>query len=81
MQFDQHISQQFNDELEQVKTQMLEMGGAVHKQLENAVQALESADSALAEQVLQAEVEIRRKRNGNRRSLYAVDCPPPARRQ
>ncbi len=58
MHFDQHISQQFNDELEQVKTWMLEMGGLVQKQVENAILALEHADSALAEQVLQAEEQI-----------------------
>lgn len=58
MQFDQHISQQFNDELEQLKTQMLEMGGSVHKQLQDAVQALEQADSALAQHVLSEEVSI-----------------------
>ncbi|MGS2723554.1 phosphate signaling complex protein PhoU [Porticoccus sp. GXU_MW_L64] len=58
MQFDQHISQEFNDELEQVKTRMLEMGGSVLRQLQDAVQAVEHADSALAEQVLVQEVDI-----------------------
>lgn len=58
MHFDQHISQQFNEELEQVKTQMLEMGGSVQKQLEDAVLALEKADSELAGRVLEAEVQV-----------------------
>ncbi|UTW44695.1 phosphate signaling complex protein PhoU [bacterium SCSIO 12696] len=58
MQFDQHISQEFNDELEQVKTRMLEMGGSVHQQLLDAVQAVEHADSSLAERVIEQEVDI-----------------------
>ena len=58
MQFDQHISQGFNEELEQVKTRMLEMGGSVHQQLQDAVKALEAADSALAEHVVETEAEI-----------------------
>lgn len=58
MQFDQHISKEFNDELEQIKTQMLEMGGSVQKQLEDAVLAVENADSELAEKVLTAETDI-----------------------
>ncbi|MCV6604056.1 MAG: phosphate signaling complex protein PhoU [Porticoccaceae bacterium] len=58
MQFDQHISQEFNDELEQVKTRMLEMGGSVLQQLQDSVHALEHADSTLADKVLEEEAEI-----------------------
>lgn len=58
MNFDQHISNQFNEELEQVKTQMLEMGGSVQKQLEDSIRALVKADSALADHVLESEADI-----------------------
>lgn len=58
MQFDQHISRQFNDDLEQIKTDMLEMGGVVARQVEDAVTALADADSELAEKVIRIEEEI-----------------------
>lgn len=42
-----HISQQFNIELEEIKSSMLEMGGLVEKQLSEAIVALITADSEL----------------------------------
>jgi phosphate transport system protein len=47
-----HISKQFNSELEDVKNQLLEMGGAVEQQLADALVAMTSADSAIAAEVL-----------------------------
>ena len=55
---DQHISRSFNDELEQIKTRMLEMGGRVENQVADAVRALEDADSELAETVINRELAI-----------------------
>ena len=49
--FSQHISQQFNDELEALRTKLLEMGGLVEKQVYDAVTALIEADGKLAEKV------------------------------
>lgn len=49
---DQHISGQFNRDLDQIKSQMLAMGGMVEKQLGDALAALESADSALAQHAI-----------------------------
>lgn len=46
-----HISQQFNLELEEIKSNMLEMGGLVEKQLADAVAAIISADSELGNTV------------------------------
>lgn len=43
-----HISQQFNEELEQVKTHLLEMGGLVERQVGDAIKSLIDADSELA---------------------------------
>lgn len=46
-----HISQQFNAELDTVKTHMLEMGGLVEKQVRDAITALIEGDSQSAETV------------------------------
>ncbi len=61
MHFDQHISRQFNEDLESIKTEMLEMGGMVARQVADSVDALSNADSELAEQVLRIEEEIDRR--------------------
>lgn len=58
---DQHISHQFNVDLEQLRTGLLEMGGMVESQLADAIRAIETADGALAEKVLEAEDEIDRR--------------------
>lgn len=46
-----HISRRFNDDLEKLRAQALQMGGFVEQQLEQAVQALAEGDSQLGEQV------------------------------
>jgi phosphate transport system protein len=46
-----HISERFNNELLELKTRFLEMGGMVEAQVGSAVQALTANDSVLAEQV------------------------------
>jgi len=43
-----HISQQFNDELEQIRTELLTMGGIVERQVHDAVAALLDGDAELA---------------------------------
>ena len=58
MNIDQHISQQFNTDLEQLRSSLLEMGGMVEEQLSNAIEAIETADSELAEKVLEVEDEV-----------------------
>lgn len=50
--FKEHISEQFNRNLEDLFNQVLEMGGLVERQLENAVSAVQNSDSALAKEVL-----------------------------
>ncbi|WP_227369311.1 phosphate signaling complex protein PhoU [Halomonas sp. M20] len=47
----QHISKQFNQELEALKTHLMAMGGLVEKQVESAIHALLEGDSHLAEEV------------------------------
>lgn len=56
--FAQHISRQFNDELEEVRSHLLSMGGLVEKQVADAVNSLVNADSALALEVLTTEKKI-----------------------
>jgi len=53
-----HISQQFNDELEQVKNHLLEMGGLVERQVGDAIKALIDADSELAAKVVKSDKRI-----------------------
>lgn len=46
-----HISQQFNSELDDIKTRMLEMGGLVEKQVADAINSFMNLDSGVAEEV------------------------------
>lgn len=52
---DNHISQQFNADLEALKTELLEMGGLVEKQIGDAIRSLEAVDSSLAQNVISNE--------------------------
>jgi len=52
---DQHISKQFDTDLEDLKTRMLEMGGLVERQVNEALKAVEMADSELAVKVIEHE--------------------------
>ncbi len=46
-----HISRQFNEELESIRTHLMEMGGMVERQVADAVHSLIEVDSAHAEEV------------------------------
>ena len=46
-----HISQQFNLELEEVRTHLLEMGGMVEIQVRDAIKSLVDSDSGIASEV------------------------------
>lgn len=50
---DQHISQQFNEELEDVRGKVLHMGGVVEEQLVNAINALIHGDAELGKRVIE----------------------------
>ena len=56
--YKQHISGQFNAELDGVKSHMLEMGGLVEEQVMAAVNALVEAESDIAEKVVARDDEI-----------------------
>ena len=55
MSFENHIMTQFDEELEEIRTQLMEMGGKVEQQLKDAIQAVIKADSSLAEEVIREE--------------------------
>jgi len=47
-----HISGQFNSELENIRNRVLMMGGLVEKQLSDAIEAISTLDTVLAEKVI-----------------------------
>ncbi len=47
-----HISEQYNSELEDVRSQVLAMGGLVEQQITDALEALENMDGELGENVV-----------------------------
>ena len=54
----QHISQQYNKELESVKSKVLKMGGLVESQVENAISALIEQNDELAKKVAESDYKI-----------------------
>jgi phosphate transport system protein len=55
MKFENHYMKQFDEELEEIRTRLMEMGGKVEQQLQNAIRAVSDADSKLAEEVIRQE--------------------------
>ena len=53
-----HISHQFDEDLESLRSKVLNMGGMVEKQVENALIALTRSDSSLAEDVADSDFKI-----------------------
>lgn len=56
--YKQHISERFNNELEEIKNHLLEMGGKVEKQLVEAVEALVNRDTGAAEEIINRDHEV-----------------------
>jgi phosphate transport system protein len=56
----QHISRRFNEDMERVRTRVLQMGGFVEEQLRLAVKALVEGDSELGEQVARDDYKVNR---------------------
>ncbi|MDH3978162.1 MAG: phosphate signaling complex protein PhoU [Gammaproteobacteria bacterium] len=50
-QFGQHISRRFNDELENLRSEVLRMGGLVEQHLDSAIEAITAGDSEMGLQV------------------------------
>ncbi len=53
-----HILSRYNDDLERVRTNVLQMGGLVEEQLKLAVEALVEGDSRLGEQVARGDEKV-----------------------
>lgn len=53
-----HISHQYDEDLESLRSKVLNMGGMVEKQVENALIALTRSDSSLAEEVATSDYKI-----------------------
>ncbi len=58
LQIGRHISGQFNEDLERVINNVMQMGGLVEKQLTDALASVEQADIALAKQVLTNDYQV-----------------------
>ncbi len=54
----QHISKQFDDELENIRTKVLAMGGLIEQQLNNALKSLIDGDMDLASAVIETEIQV-----------------------
>ena len=54
----QHISKQFDDELENVREKVLAMGGLVEQQLNNGLKSLIDGDVELASSVIETEIQV-----------------------
>ena len=55
-----HISKRFDQELEDIRNQVLSMGGLVETQVNNGIRALVEADSKIAEQVVNDDHKVNR---------------------
>ena len=54
----QHISQQFEKELQDIRSRVLAMGGLVEQQVSNAMQAVVTGDAELARQVISDDEDV-----------------------
>jgi len=53
-----HISQQFNEDLEEIRSHVLAMGGLVEEQIQKATNSLVDGDIALAEAVIKNDTKV-----------------------
>lgn len=58
LKINQHISAQFNEELDGVMNQVMTMGGRIEQQLYDAITAMNSKDFVLAEKVIENDIAI-----------------------
>jgi phosphate transport system protein len=53
-----HLSRQYNTELEEIRTRVLQMGGLVEQQIAQALTALSQADTTLGEAVIMDDTKV-----------------------
>ncbi len=58
MNLGQHISQQYNAELEDIRNRVMAMGGLVEQQLTGAITALVETDTEIGEQVISGDYKV-----------------------
>lgn len=58
MNIGQHISQQYNAELEDIRNRVMGMGGLVEQQLTGAINALVNGDAALGEEIINGDYKV-----------------------
>jgi len=58
LQLSQHISKQFNQELEDVRNQVLKMGGLVERQVQDGLNSLLNGDVKLAKKVIKRDRKV-----------------------
>ena len=56
--FNQHISGQFNADLETIRSKMMEMGGLVERQVASAIDAITSGNTIAADETIRKEDEV-----------------------
>jgi phosphate transport system protein len=61
MNIQKHISKEYDNELETIRSQVMEMGGIVEDQLSGAIKALVDSDLELAETIVKGEYRVNRK--------------------
>jgi phosphate transport system protein len=54
----EHTSQQYEHELDDIRSKVIEMGGLVERQVEQGLKALVSADGAMAEEVATSDYKV-----------------------
>lgn len=57
---DQHISKKYNEDLEDLREQVMSMGGLVESQLKNSLKSLLDSNIDLAKSVIKKDVEVNR---------------------
>lgn len=58
LKLDQHISQRFNEELEEIRNHVMTMGGMVEQQIASAIEALVEGDSELGQRVVRDDHKV-----------------------
>jgi phosphate transport system protein len=58
MAFGEHISKQFEADLDTTRTRVLQMGGLIETQIEAAIEAFSSGEAALADQVIENDARV-----------------------
>ena len=58
MEVNKHISGQFNNELESIRSSVLAMGGMVEQQLSDALEAIHSQDVELARNIVETDLKV-----------------------